>query len=1045
MKTLVYIEFFMSLRNVILTLIVLLTTTVSADLTAWYKFDDGFGTTAKDSSDNSYDGEIFNAAWAYGRMGSALIFDGSSYVEAPALNLNSNTVTISAWIKRQGDQIDWSGIVHNRAGSTVAGLHFGTDNELRYTWNGLIWNWDSGLVVPDDKWVFVALVIAPSGGTVYLHEDGITYSSPNTYANSIEEFDAPTNIGRDSQAVYPPRNFKGKIDDVRIYNSALLAADIEDIIAEGPNLVSMDDVVVYDAAVGNWSLLHTKPSPLYIDGEYDSAVTDFGAQAGATGLVGDVDGDGYDDIVSVVNESGQNRWYSGISTITPGVSDSNVAALANAGPNIVFGSASTTLATFLGDVDGDGTADAILVEEGAGNSILWSARKSIPGIGLSSNPDDTTTIIDFGTTAVGDLPLVGDFNGDGRVDICIFRPSGTWFTKMSDAAGQFGDGVDFSTGFGTTGDRPLVGDINGNGRTDAIALRDNGMGGMVWYVAFTGSNGQVAGDGSQSPGGFGKFTDTALIADISGDGLGDIGVYKTVSGQESGWYFSFTDSNGTPRADAEIFIGFGSDSSLPLIGEFGAHSCPYALAGDLDSDCDVDFVDFTMTAQNWLVDPLEAVTGDLDNDRDVDFADLAITSENWLEDCINAPDDAPCEQPVRDDRQRTYLVFDLNLQPVSQADSDVAIIKSILSPQNRNSERIYAFAFPIIPLNMSVSEMQDVINTCFDVAEKYEVPVFFPCDYMYGILASDGGASPKWHEEPSMCEWTDFPAEGETYGPIPRQWFNWGDWLSTLAIPCFESPAFKPFIINQYQQGIVNSINIRLEQLRAEDKEYLFAGFSVGWETHVPDQRPAYNNGTPPGSEPWELNITGYAALHYLGWDDDSLTAEAASRGISKSKLIRDLLHQVSQDYMEMFAKIGWESGIEKDKMFTHIVPMESVSYGENYYTTNVPPIWVSVNDYSIPGFTMNPYSAATYNMSNLKAMIAAADPTQNKIASCESYFSGAGLSTYSGFKWFLDDLSDNAATLIDFKDGGHYMCTGSYTAGQINAINDWLAEGAAP
>jgi len=1017
------------LRNTILIFIVLITTSASADLTAWHKFDEGFGATVADSSGNSHDGEILGAMWSYGRLCGSLAFDGSDdyvNIDSIANDVNPSHGSIACWMKLDpsaiGDGVTHGLIEIGNSSSTdyFIGLRKISDEtiSMRYR-NGSV-NYDATISDISDfaNWHHVAAVWTDTEVKIYV--DGIIQDTQARGSDITGELNM-ARIGRKAQGT-AANYVSGWFDDVRIYDSALSTVEIEGLASQEAALASMDDIVVYDPAVGNWSLLHTKPSPLFIDGQYDSAITGFGAQTGAPGLVGDVDGDGYDDVVSVVSEAGQCKWHSGISTVSPGGSNSNVASLGGSGPNTIFGSESTALATFLGDVDGDGAADAILVEEGVGGAIQWSARKSIPGVGLSVNPNDTT-VINFGTTAVGDVPLVGDFNGDGRVDICIFRPSGTWFTKMSDASGQFGDGASFSAGFGTTGDRPLLGDINGDGRNDAIALRDNG-GDMVWYVAFTDSNGQVAGDGSHSPLSFGKFTDTALVADISGDGLGDIGLHRTVSGQDSIWYFSFTEPDGTPQIDAEIFIEFGSDSSLPLIGEFGAHRCPYVLIGDLDGDCDVDLADYSITAQNWFVDPLNVTAGDLDGDRDVDFADIAISSENWLEDCINAGDNALCEQPVRNDRQRTYLSFDLNLAAISQAEDLVADMKNTFGSQNHNSERMYAFGMcPPILLNMSVSELQNVVNVGFDLALQYDIPVFFHCDYMYGVMATGGGASPKWYDEPSMCEWTTFPEPGYSYGPIPNQWANWGSWFSTPAIPCYESPTFKPFIKNQFKEGIVSTINTRLQELRVQDKEYLFAGVSVGWETHIPDQRPeklGFNPNDPPVDmfdptnimQPWEMHETGYAALSYLGWNDSSLTLEAANRGISKSQLIRDLLHEVLHDYMEMFAKLGWESGIDKDKMFTHIVPMESVYYGDQYQTTNVPPIWTAVNDYSIPGFTMDPYGAATYNMSNLKSMISAADPTQQNLGSCESYVKN--LQGYSLFKGFLNQMSGNGGTMIN-------------------------------
>lgn len=207
-------------------------------LVGWWKFDDGLGDVAADSSGNGYDGILTNMDekdWVDG----ALYFDGNdSFVSIPPLNLNSNTVTISAWIKRDGEQAEsYAGIVYSRDGRTTAGLNLGgtgapdwkINNELAYNWNETpgAWDWHSGLFIPDNKWVFVALVVEPTKATLYLVGEGTLSSAINEINHRIEEFDGVTRIGHDVHT--EGRYFKGTIDDVRIYNYALSQAEVEAI------------------------------------------------------------------------------------------------------------------------------------------------------------------------------------------------------------------------------------------------------------------------------------------------------------------------------------------------------------------------------------------------------------------------------------------------------------------------------------------------------------------------------------------------------------------------------------------------------------------------------------------------------------------------------------------------------------------------------------------------------------------------------------------------------------------------------------------------
>jgi plastocyanin/regulation of enolase protein 1 (concanavalin A-like superfamily) len=209
-------------------------------LQAYYQFNEGTGTTTADATGDGYTGTISGATWTTGvQSSSGLAFNGtSSYVGLPALNLNTNTVTISGWVLRNGTQSSWSGLVFSRAGSTTSGLHFGTANELRYTWNGSssTYNWNSGLVVPNGQWTFVALAVSPTNATLYMDPlGGSMTSAVNAVANAASAFDGATDIGQDPLG---GRFFNGSMDEVRIYNTTLSAAAITALANLGPTVAT---------------------------------------------------------------------------------------------------------------------------------------------------------------------------------------------------------------------------------------------------------------------------------------------------------------------------------------------------------------------------------------------------------------------------------------------------------------------------------------------------------------------------------------------------------------------------------------------------------------------------------------------------------------------------------------------------------------------------------------------------------------------------------------------------------------------------------------
>jgi hypothetical protein len=168
-----------------------------------------------------------------------------SYVQVPALNLNTNTVTISMWINPSisAPQVTFSGLFffRNAANTDAAGLGFGgTENAgmmpaLSYTWNSnnaATENWDSGLFPLEGQWSFVSLVITPADATIYLYYiDPITsqpdlFSASNPLTNGVETFSDGTNVIGSDPYDFTTRSFNGDIDEVAVFNQALTSTEI---------------------------------------------------------------------------------------------------------------------------------------------------------------------------------------------------------------------------------------------------------------------------------------------------------------------------------------------------------------------------------------------------------------------------------------------------------------------------------------------------------------------------------------------------------------------------------------------------------------------------------------------------------------------------------------------------------------------------------------------------------------------------------------------------------------------------------------------------
>lgn len=206
------------------------TTAVIPPPMAEWKLDETSGAVALDSVgdfDGLYTNVTLGLPGATPDTGYSAGFNGTNAnILIPPLNLNSNVVTITAWINPNGNQSAWSGIFFDREDSTANGLNFGTANELRYTWNNsaATYDWNSGLMPPGNQWSFVALVIQPTQAAIYMVTNGVLTGATNKVANAVQGFAGNSCIGQDTTS--SSRYFNGSLDEVQFFNQALTPAQL---------------------------------------------------------------------------------------------------------------------------------------------------------------------------------------------------------------------------------------------------------------------------------------------------------------------------------------------------------------------------------------------------------------------------------------------------------------------------------------------------------------------------------------------------------------------------------------------------------------------------------------------------------------------------------------------------------------------------------------------------------------------------------------------------------------------------------------------------
>jgi uncharacterized delta-60 repeat protein len=208
-----------------------------------------------------------------------------------------------------------------------------------------------------------------------------------------------------------------------------------------------------------------------------------------------------------------------------------------------------TPAQILFDYDGDGRSDVSVFRPSTNRWYLF----------LSGN--NTVAEQTFGIA--GDVVAPADYDGDGKTDIAIFRPSnGNWWYLSSVDGGQK------NYQWGASGDIPRPGDFDGDGKADFIIFRPSENN---WY--------RTTATGSVSIVNFGTAGDKPVTGDFDGDGKSDVAIYRPSTGT---WWYRSSINN------AQIATQFGISTDIPV-------------AADFDGDGKTDLAVYRASSGTWYI------------------------------------------------------------------------------------------------------------------------------------------------------------------------------------------------------------------------------------------------------------------------------------------------------------------------------------------------------------------------------------------------------------------------------------------------------------
>jgi len=207
-----------------------LTSVASAELVGWWKFDDGSGTLAADSSGKHNDGTISgDAQWVVGKRDGALQFNGSNTnVQAPHIPFDSQSFTVAMWVNPvlyTAEQVVFS---QGLTGSTNTDMHFrlGGPGSTNVPTGGARMGFYSndldtaGGLIQDNTWYHL---------TFWYDFD---HKNRRIYINAEQKAEAAANpfLGTAGNTIIGSWGtgqwFRGIIDDVQVYNHALTDAEI---------------------------------------------------------------------------------------------------------------------------------------------------------------------------------------------------------------------------------------------------------------------------------------------------------------------------------------------------------------------------------------------------------------------------------------------------------------------------------------------------------------------------------------------------------------------------------------------------------------------------------------------------------------------------------------------------------------------------------------------------------------------------------------------------------------------------------------------------
>lgn len=523
-------------------------------MVAWYPFDETAGTSSANLATGNQGALKGGPTPTAGKVAGALGFDGvDDYVEAPSTIVTNigpagnpqtcsglystcrGDFSIDAWVLVDSTAPTTPMIVVDKRSGIIPNIKgysfFVEQNRLSLQMAdslgaaGFTTYFSPVISGLAGAWHHIAVTVSrQSSSGINWYDNGLNIGSSDPTVLATRRYgslanNSPLRIGTRTAATPLSGWFKGKIDELEIFNRVLEDQEVLEIFKAGPagkckhvksppncsgcKLLSdfdgdgRDDIAVFRPSNGVWYSIDSSTGTVRIRAW---------GQNGDKIVPGDYDGDGKAD--NAVFRPSTGEWF---------INSSN--------SSVFFGTGSDIPVAM--DYDGDGKTDIAVWRPGS--PPTWLILQSGGGLLTVVTP----------TSNSGDIPVPADYDGDCKADLAVWRPSnGTWY--LFDHAGN----VIQTQQLGQAGDIPVPADYDGDGKTDfAIWRPSNGM-----FSAINSGGGTTMFS-------WGEAGDKPVPGCYDGDNKTDFAVFRPSTGV---WYLH--NSDGTVTV---IFWGMAGDIPVP--------------------------------------------------------------------------------------------------------------------------------------------------------------------------------------------------------------------------------------------------------------------------------------------------------------------------------------------------------------------------------------------------------------------------------------------------------------------------------------------------